>query len=280
MTSPTSQPRTPRLYHASSGGTFSALGAIALVFAAMASLIVTGVALHLAGAELIVAMAVGQLALLAVAVVAARVTGRNLGALGLRRPAGWYVVAALLVGSSAWYVNLRIVELLPFREHAISGLQQVVDRPALPLVLLTVALAPAICEEVLFRGVLARGLATRFHPWVAILGSAVVFSLYHMQPLQMLPTLTLGIAFALIAYRSGSAIPTMFAHFLNNTLALLVARGELPGFASWLGRHDVIALVIALAACWLGIAIALVRPSVDELVRARVAPIKEARPGR
>jgi len=259
---PRGEPPTASLYHAASGSAFSAFGAIGLVLASMATLIVTGVAVSVAGVDMVLAVGVGQLGLVAIPLIAMRVTSRKPSALGIRRPAPRFVAAAVLVGTSAWYLNMLVVSLLPYegREPKID-----VERSSLPVVLLAIALAPAVCEEIVFRGVLLRGLASRFRGGIAIVMSAVMFSLYHLNPIQMIPTFTLGLVFGLIALRSGTAIPTMVAHTLNNAIALVVVRGELPWLADkdghgWLARHPTLAMVGAATATASGLALALIGP--------------------
>ncbi len=260
MTSP-SDPRTASLYHAASGTAFSALGATTIVFASIGTLLVAGIVVALTGVNLMLAVGIGQLGLVAIPLVAMRTSGRDLRALGIRRPGLRFIAASVLIGISAWYLNLRIIELLAFPSDELQGLQQLVEQPSLGVVLVTIALAPAICEEILFRGVLTRGLATHFHPVVAIVMSAAMFSIYHLQPIQMLPTFTLGLMFGLVTLRSGSAFPTMLAHLLNNMIALLVSRGEAGGFPEWLDRQPEIALVLAIVLTASGLAIALASPN-------------------
>ncbi|MBS1118021.1 MAG: Abortive infection protein [Deltaproteobacteria bacterium] len=274
MTSP--DPRTASLYHAASRAAFSAFGASSIVFASVATLLVTGIAATMAGADVLLAVGIGQLGLLVVPAIAMRLTHRGMRALGVGRPHLRFVVASVLVGVSAWYVNLRILELLAFPEGDLQGLQNLIERYSLVAVLVAIALAPAICEEVLFRGVLARGFATRFRPWVAIVLSAAMFSIYHLKPIQMIPTFTLGLVFGLIALRAGSALPTMLAHLLNNTMALLVARSGDSAVPRWLERNPTFALVIAAVLTGGGVVLVLVRAPSEPLPRDRRA-IPDAR---
>ncbi len=243
MTSPTSTPREPTasLYHAASTSAFTALGALGITATAWGTLIVVGVSASVGGLDLSLALALGQLCLLVVPVIATQVSKRGLGALGLARTSWLYAAAALLIGASAWYINIRLVGLFDFRKN-IAAFEQIIDQWPLAVSIVTIAVLPAICEETLFRGALLRGLATRFHMPLAIVLSALVFSAYHMNVVQLLPTLTLGLVFGLIALRAASSLPTMLAHFVNNGVALLVSRGELPMLANregtgWFDRH-------------------------------------------
>ena len=251
------EPRTPRLYHeGSSTHTFTAIGAIGIVCAATATMLVGAITAAALGAPVMVIAVIGQALMLAVPIVAMRGSGRSWAALGLKRPlAQRYYAAALLIGASAWYLNMRLVEVLPIRGED-TQLLELIDRPSTFVVLLAVALSPAICEEVLFRGVLVRGLATRFFPLIAIAIGAVVFSLYHLRVVQLVPTFTLGLALGYLAIRADSVLPGMLAHFANNAIALVIARGDVPPVASAFGSHPSIALAGCAVATSMGLVLA------------------------
>src|SRR5690606_11084644 len=119
---------------------------------------------------------------------ACRKTGRSLRALGLARPSGRALGAAMLIGLSAWHVNRWLVSLLPIPEGQVTTLEQLVEEPPLALVVFAICLVPAICEEVLFRGTVLRALAARLVSVVALVGSAALFSAYHLSLPQLLPT--------------------------------------------------------------------------------------------
>jgi sodium transport system permease protein len=237
------------LYHAAPGAAFTAVGALGITFSAWATFLVIGMAAVLGNVDLMVAIGIGQLAMLVLPAIAARVTRRDARALGLARTRMRYVLAGLLVGASVWLVNLAIVSLFQLPDDT-GGMKAAIDRPPLGVVLMVIAIAPAICEEVLFRGVLLRGFASQLHGWAAILLSSLLFSIYHLNLPQMVPTFVLGLVLAVIATRAGSVIPTMVAHALNNFIAVLVSRGELPVLANdantgWIDRHPVVAVIAA-----------------------------------
>jgi membrane protease YdiL (CAAX protease family) len=92
-------------------------------------------------------------------------------------------------------------------------------------VLVVVALLPALFEELIFRGILLKGLRS-FPVWAAALLCGGLFSIFHMNPAQTLYQFCCGVAFAYVAVRSGSILPTMLMHLLNNgTVILLEACG-------------------------------------------------------
>ena len=89
-----------------------------------------------------------------------------------------------------------------------------------PFLLLTMALTPAVCEEVLFRGYVHRQVERRLGAWWAIGLVAVLFGLYHLQPTKALPLAVLGAWLGFVTWSTGSIIPAVVVHFLNNALAV------------------------------------------------------------
>ncbi len=96
-------------------------------------------------------------------------------------------------------------------------------------VLFTIALLPAIFEEVIFRGLLLKGLRS-FGTVGAALICGGLFSLYHQNPAQTIYQFCCGVAFALVAIRSGSILPTVLSHFLNNALILTLEKFGVSAF--------------------------------------------------
>ncbi|MBP1656498.1 MAG: Abortive infection protein [Bacteroidetes bacterium] len=87
------------------------------------------------------------------------------------------------------------------------------------LVIFTVAVVPAVSEEVLFRGLVQRDLESITSGTRSAIIAGVLFAFYHLNPFSLVPLVTLGIVFGLIVYRSGNLALAMLAHFLNNFLA-------------------------------------------------------------
>ena len=86
------------------------------------------------------------------------------------------------------------------------------------------AVTPAICEEVLFRGYIQRQAERSMGIWGGILFSGLIFGIYHLRPTQAVPLGLLGIYLAYLTWRSGSIIPAMIVHFANNAFAVALGR--------------------------------------------------------
>ncbi len=89
--------------------------------------------------------------------------------------------------------------------------------------LLFMALAPAIGEEILFRGYLQQTLGNLIkNHHAAIWLAAFWFSAFHFQFYGFLPRMVLGAIFGYLFYWSGSLWIPILAHFVNNATAVIV----------------------------------------------------------
>lgn len=82
-----------------------------------------------------------------------------------------------------------------------------------------VVLAAPVCEELFFRGVVQRGLGSRFAPARSVVLCSLLFSLFHLDPVGFLARFELGVLFGLLAWRSGSLWPAIGAHLANNLVS-------------------------------------------------------------
>lgn len=118
--------------------------------------------------------------------------------------------------------------------------------------ILAIAVLPAVFEELIFRGVLLDGLHS-FGEAGAALVCGALFALYHQNPAQTLYQFCCGVAFALVALRSGSILPTVVSHFLNNAFILTLEKCGVYEFASpakWI-ILGVSVVCLALSFVWL-----------------------------
>lgn len=94
------------------------------------------------------------------------------------------------------------------------------------LLLIAFAAAPAICEEIAFRGFILTGFTRNGRTRLAIALSALAFGAMHMIPQQVFNGTLLGIVLGLMALRSNSLLPGVVFHFLFNSLAVLRERAS------------------------------------------------------
>ncbi|MEI7812500.1 MAG: CPBP family intramembrane glutamic endopeptidase [Ignavibacteria bacterium] len=90
------------------------------------------------------------------------------------------------------------------------------------LIIIVVAVVPAVCEEIFFRGFVQRGFEFKFRPFRGALLTAVIFGFYHFHPYQIVPLAALGLYFGWAVYMSDSIFTSVLLHFLNNLFAVVL----------------------------------------------------------
>lgn len=118
---------------------------------------------------------------------------------------------------NTWY--LLLIKFL-FGRVVTPVIPEAGDIKGLIVNILVVAGSAGICEEIMFRGVIMRGLE-RFGAGAAIIVSSILFGIWHSYFPSFLGTFLLGIPIAFIVYRTNSIYGGMFAHFTNNAIAVL-----------------------------------------------------------
>jgi len=129
----------------------------------------------------------------------------------------WSVIAALgLVVPSAW-LQEHMPELPNFVEQEFDMILK--DRWGY----LTIGLLAPLAEEIVFRGAALRSLlASRLSPLAAIVISALLFAVAHLNPAQMPHAFLVGLLLGWMYWRTGSILPGMAYHWANNSAAYVL----------------------------------------------------------
>ncbi|HSE93989.1 MAG TPA: CPBP family intramembrane glutamic endopeptidase [Methylomirabilota bacterium] len=108
-------------------------------------------------------------------------------------------------------------------------------------------------EEIFFRGFMQTALGAVWRPAIAVAVTAAAFALLHVEPIHATQALALGLWFGAVTAGTGSALPAVAAHVVNNvvftvlTALSVTIEGIGPNLA--VGASSVVAFV--------GVAIAL-----------------------
>jgi membrane protease YdiL (CAAX protease family) len=95
--------------------------------------------------------------------------------------------------------------------------------PELIFVIIVVSVTPAICEEVLFRGLVQKNFSLALNAKRGVVVTGIIFGLYHFNPFHAVPLIALGMYFSFLQYRSRTLIIPMIAHFVNNAISVIAA---------------------------------------------------------
>lgn len=88
--------------------------------------------------------------------------------------------------------------------------------------LLVIAVAPALGEELIFRGVIGRGLISRWGVTAGILMTSFLFAIAHVHPVHALAVFPMGLVLHYVYYTTRSFWAPLFVHFCNNAWAVLL----------------------------------------------------------
>jgi membrane protease YdiL (CAAX protease family) len=90
--------------------------------------------------------------------------------------------------------------------------------------IILVGVIPAFCEEMFFRGILLTGFQENYSEKKAILTSALLFGIVHLNPWQFVSAFIIGIFSAWICIKTRSIVLSVYAHIFNNSVAVLALK--------------------------------------------------------
>jgi ABC-2 type transport system permease protein/sodium transport system permease protein len=192
----------------------------------------------------------------------------------LRGAPAFAFAGAVLLGASLWPFAGEL--LLYLQDWGFTTLSPELRKRLDPLMeqwralppevlLATVAVVPAVVEELFFRGYLFTALERSLRPRNVILLSAVLFGLFHvlmtdvLVPEKVIPTTLMGLALGWVRWRSGSIWPGVLLHMAYNGSVVLFALGSVPGIPPEHLPWTWLAFAAAGTAAGAGL-VALVRP--------------------
>lgn len=141
----------------------------------------------------------------------------------------YYLIALLLIFGlifSVSWVDTGVTEFLKLLGYVPKGRDAYLPNLSGGLVvpaLLVIALMPAIFEEGLFRGVILNSCKDGVGTVRTVFIVGFAFSLFHASAEQTVYQFLAGCVFAFVAIRSGSILPSVIMHFINNALIVIFA---------------------------------------------------------
>jgi membrane protease YdiL (CAAX protease family) len=147
---------------------------------------------------------------------------------------------------------------LKFLEESVKG----VDSMPLAAMLLFGCAFPGLFEELLFRGVMGRGMTERHGVWTGVTVASVFFGIAHLVPAHAVSAAIMGVFLHLAFLYSRSFWVPVIMHFINNSLAFLTSRYDqyvpIPGYTTDLDSSEGLHIPAPLLACGVLAAVMLV----------------------
>ncbi|HXY33940.1 MAG TPA: type II CAAX endopeptidase family protein, partial [Planctomycetaceae bacterium] len=145
---------------------------------------------------------------------------------------------ALVLGASLWPFAHEILvwlsqwEVVEFDPRTIAAAKELlgeIQQVSPALLVATLGVVPAVCEEFFFRGYLLSALRNSMSATRAVLLSSILFGVFHLVATdrlhfeRLVPSTALGLVLGWLCVRCGSALPGMLLHAMHNSLVLASA---------------------------------------------------------
>lgn len=175
---------------------------------------------------------IGELILLGTAVGAVAVFHGNFRSVfPIHKPKLTEVLGTILIylGASQAISVVTMIEMYIAPEMVTEtsiGLSSMFTSSSMIVAIIVVGIAPAICEEAVFRGVFFNSVWNQTHgKWIPILVTAAVFGLFHGSIIRFFPTFLLGIVLGYLVYETNNMFYNVMFHAINNIIPVLVLYG-------------------------------------------------------
>lgn len=165
--------------------------------------------------------------------------------LALRPPGLRFVAAAVLLGFSMWVaahelfvLQQRVLPVPPQLTESNEAMVEALSSMPVWLMLVCIAVVPAVSEELFFRGYVMSGLRTSMRKWPAMIAVSLAFGMFHFFLFKLGTTFALGLVLAWLCWQSRSIWPGVLAHAIHNGFAAI--SGRYPSVSRSLGVADAV----------------------------------------
>lgn len=136
------------------------------------------------------------------------------------KPFGLLLMSAVFILGMAMWTNY-LSELAGLPDNMQQVFSEMMENP---LGIISIVVMAPVVEELLFRGAIQGYLMRRYNrPYLGIVISSLIFGVIHANPAQIPFAVILGMALGWMYYVTGSLVPGIFMHFINNGSAVLLS---------------------------------------------------------
>ncbi|MDE3001200.1 MAG: type II CAAX endopeptidase family protein [Gemmatimonadota bacterium] len=137
----------------------------------------------------------------------------------------WPCVAISVVGlgmldTELMKVVIRLVAVPEWMQEIYRS--EILRRTSFPSAVFGAVVVAPLSEELLFRGILLSGLLAHYTRVSAVVWTSVLFGVIHFDLWRLVPIVISGVVWAWWVIRTGSLLPALFGHALNNLIAVTI----------------------------------------------------------
>jgi len=114
--------------------------------------------------------------------------------------------------------------ILPMPEMFRNLFETLMAKQAFIIAIFVIGIIPALTEELFFRGLILDGLKNNYSKRKAIIISALLFGIIHLNPWQFYGAFIIGLISAWICIETNSILLSIYMHFFNNVLYTITVR--------------------------------------------------------
>ena len=142
------------------------------------------------------------------------------------KPTIKYVGYCILIGVASLFLLSGILNyfqlMLDKLNYSVSTLSYEINSPLTYIIsLISLAVLPAVCEELLFRGIITTSLKQKGETF-AIFMSSAMFAIFHFSPSQLIYPFCFGLILSIVYLRTRNIIFPILLHFINNALTVSI----------------------------------------------------------
>jgi membrane protease YdiL (CAAX protease family) len=138
----------------------------------------------------------------------------------------WFAITVFMIGFVIVTSELDnlVNYVLPMPEMFRNVFDALMAQQLFVFSIIVVGIIPGLMEELFFRGLVLDGLNRNYTRRKAIIISALLFGIVHLNPWQFYAGFIIGLISAWICLNTNSILLSIFIHFFNNTLYTITVK--------------------------------------------------------
>lgn len=147
--------------------------------------------------------------------------------LPVKRPKLLQLIGVIVLWIATYILTLTVALVIqyffPGFAKVGNSLQNVFVSVPMAIALFIIGLMPAVCEEILHRGIILYTFKNIKNKWVTILCMGLIFGIFHMDMYRFLPTALIGVVLTYIMITTKNIILPMLFHLINNSFTVCLS---------------------------------------------------------